>query len=157
MAINRSEALCQAPAGGKPLGRTEVTIRVPICQQPEDLISKQTTNQPNIWDVDAALERVEGDEAFLRELVEVFLAHARELLLALEHALDAGNRQEVQRVAHALKGCAAELSATAMAGAARCLEESIRQGDLSNLSEKCQSVKEESVRLERILSNWLSS
>jgi HPt (histidine-containing phosphotransfer) domain-containing protein len=53
----------------------------------------------------------DGDLAFERELIEVFLSNTEEHLEALEAALVAGNGEEVERQAHTIKGSSANAGA----------------------------------------------
>lgn len=55
-------------------------------------------------DVDAVLDRVTYDWEFLEEMVDVFAAHAPNLLQAIRDAITQGNAREVKLSAHALKG-----------------------------------------------------
>jgi HPt (histidine-containing phosphotransfer) domain-containing protein len=56
------------------------------------------------WDRKHALERVEGDELLLRELVQIFLEESPKQLAKLKHAIETENLVEVERTAHSLKG-----------------------------------------------------
>ncbi len=71
------------------------------------------------FDAAEALARVDGDEAFFRELVGLFFGRWAESLAELRAAADAGDAGRAQRAAHALKGGLAALGATAAFEAAR--------------------------------------
>jgi CheY-like chemotaxis protein/HPt (histidine-containing phosphotransfer) domain-containing protein len=59
---------------------------------------------PSPWDRSAALGRVEGDEALLRELVQIFLEESPKHLASLQRAIETANLEEIERTAHSLKG-----------------------------------------------------
>ena len=76
---------------------------------------------PFEWD--AALENVGGDEAMLRDLVEMFFAECPKLMERIrEHIADADGA-ELRRAAHTLKGSAHVFGAAEAAEAAHRLEE----------------------------------
>jgi CheY-like chemotaxis protein len=68
------------------------------------------------------LERVEGDQELLVEMVHLFRQDAPNLLAALSDALERGDMAVLERTAHSLKGAAGNLSAKAVAAAAQQLE-----------------------------------
>jgi PAS domain S-box-containing protein len=88
--------------------------------------SKTMTNEPVITSeqVDRAslLERVEGDQELLVEMVHLFQQDAPNLVAALKDALQRGDMNVLERSAHSLKGAAGNLSAKAVAAAALQLE-----------------------------------
>jgi HPt (histidine-containing phosphotransfer) domain-containing protein len=56
------------------------------------------------WDHSKALERVDGDELLLRELVQIFLEESPKQLTSLQRAIETANLEEVERTAHRFKG-----------------------------------------------------
>jgi signal transduction histidine kinase/CheY-like chemotaxis protein/HPt (histidine-containing phosphotransfer) domain-containing protein len=76
------------------------------------------------------LARVGGDEALLREVVELFLADCPLRLAAIQDALDRADAEALRAAAHALKGAAGNLSAMALVSAARTLERLGAEGRL---------------------------
>ena len=71
---------------------------------------------PLIWDRRKALERVDGDEPLLRELVQIFLKESPLQLASLQQAIETANLEEIERIAHTLNG---ELGCLGMADAAQ--------------------------------------
>ena len=65
------------------------------------MISAQSTV---FFDRDHLLLRVEGDESFLRELVEAFEISQKECLAGLRAALAGGDAAALEEHAHSLKG-----------------------------------------------------
>jgi HPt (histidine-containing phosphotransfer) domain-containing protein len=67
-------------------------------------VSPPLPDAPPIWDRSKALERVDGDETLLRELVQIFLKESPKQLASLEQAIETANLEEIERIAHTLKG-----------------------------------------------------
>ena len=94
------------------------------------------------------LERVEGDQELLTEMIHLFQADAPNLLAAMRDALERGDMAVLERSAHSLKGAASNLSAKATAAAALQLER-----DANNKNEK--SAKGSLVEVERAVKQLL--
>ncbi len=73
-------------------------------------------------DREALMKRVGGDEDLFREIVQLFLVDCPTRVAAIHAAVAGGDPEEVRTAAHALKGSAGNLSATALTAAARTLE-----------------------------------
>ena len=73
-------------------------------------------------DREALMKRVGGDEDLFREIVQLFLVDCPTRVAAIHAAVAGGDPEEVRTAAHALKGSASNLSATALTAAARTLE-----------------------------------
>jgi signal transduction histidine kinase/CheY-like chemotaxis protein len=73
-------------------------------------------------DWQGALRNLEGDEAFLHDLAEMFLAQSPALLTAVEEAVSREEGDELRRAAHSLKGSAQVVGGKATAAAALALE-----------------------------------
>jgi HPt (histidine-containing phosphotransfer) domain-containing protein len=68
----------------------------------------------DIFDRQAFLQRVDGDEELLEKLLEIFLEHAPQQLQELGQALETGDAPGLQGQAYSLKGAAASISAEAV-------------------------------------------
>lgn len=62
------------------------------------------------WDIQELLERLEGDQQFLRELLAIFREDSRAGLEKAKTAFAEGNLQELSREAHSLRGMLRNLS-----------------------------------------------
>jgi signal transduction histidine kinase/DNA-binding response OmpR family regulator len=80
------------------------------------------------YDHAAALAKLDGDEAFLGELAEVFVQDCPGWLAGIETALAAGDVAEARQRAHTLKGAAYHFAAAPTIAAARALE---KAGDVA--------------------------
>ena len=96
---------------------------------------------------DAALERVGGDEAMLRDLAEMFFAECPKLMQQIrEHIADADG-PELRRAAHTLKGSAHVFGAEEVAEAAHRLEEIGREEAFADAEEALALLEDEVARL----------
>src|SRR5262245_26555091 len=93
------------------------------------------------------LDAVGGDEGFVDELVDTFLADAPALVGAIEEAVAAAAASALVGPAHTLKGNSLTLGALELAAVARALEEEGRQGDLSAAAEHATLARTELGRL----------
>jgi GAF domain-containing protein/DNA-binding response OmpR family regulator len=96
-----------------------------------------------------------GDEGFVSELIEQFVADAPRLVAAARAGLDAGDAGEVRRAAHTLKSNAATFGAHALAGRSRELEDAAKRGALEGASEQVDAVGSElDLVLEALPAAW---
>jgi HPt (histidine-containing phosphotransfer) domain-containing protein len=89
----------------------------------------------------AALEALRelGDEAFVSDLVDTFVADAPPLLAALRGS----EVEEVRRAAHTLKSNGATFGATKFSELCRQLEEQAKAGDLTGAAELADRIDQE--------------
>jgi two-component system, sensor histidine kinase and response regulator len=76
------------------------------------------------WDLKELLERVEGDQEFLREILVTFRDDYRACLHKAHRAMAEANLPELSRAAHTLKGMLRNLSMKCAAQTASALEKS---------------------------------
>ena len=80
-------------------------------------------NAESLFDEAALLARTDNDNAFARELIELFLHSARATLAQLDDAVrDAADPVAIRKLAHSLKGSAATAAAGALVAGAADLE-----------------------------------
>ncbi len=109
---------------------------------------------PPIFDRQAALARFEGDENFLVEIAQMFLADAPELLTQMREAITQQDLSALQRVAHRLKGAVGYLHANRTAELALQLELMGRQGQTQGVTEVFQAFEQELGCLTKELSTF---
>ena len=80
--------------------------------------------------LDGLRASVEGDTAFVIELIDAFLADSALQLTAIESAVAAGDADALIRPAHTLKSASATLGATRLSATARTLETAGRAGEV---------------------------
>jgi two-component system, sensor histidine kinase and response regulator len=79
------------------------------------------------WDPSELLERVEGDEELLRELLVLYRDDSQKNLLEAQAALAEKDFQALSRAAHTLKGMLRNLDMTAASQIAARLEDAANQ------------------------------
>jgi PAS domain S-box-containing protein len=87
------------------------------------------------------LERVEGDQELLNELIQLFVDDSPNLLAAMRAALIDGNMQVLERNAHSMKGAAGNLCAAETAAAAAKLEKDAKSGDTAACAQSLASLE----------------
>jgi PAS domain S-box-containing protein len=98
----------------------------------------------------ALLERVDGDQELLAEMIRLFQEDAPRLLSTMRETLQRGDMAALEMSAHSLKGAVSNLSAKTTAAAALRLENDARNKD-------AESAKESLMELERTVSRLLPS
>ena len=93
---------------------------------PEPQVQKKTAG----WNRAIALERVEGDEALLSELVQVFLEDLPVQLDSIQEGAAAADFEAIERIAHTLKSELLYLGLSEIAEKAKSLEQQGREHDL---------------------------
>jgi HPt (histidine-containing phosphotransfer) domain-containing protein len=106
---------------------------------------------PDAFDIDAALERVEGDRDLLEEIVRIFSEQCPKTMSEIDSAIRAADLPRLERAAHSLKGSASNLCATGVTQSAAELEASARSGDLSRCREQIKALESEVEKLLREL------
>jgi two-component system, sensor histidine kinase and response regulator len=100
-----------------------------------------------VIDLDAAMERLEGDRELFEELTALFRAECPKMIDVVRHAAASGDTANLEHEAHALKGSAANLGATGVSSAAYELEKAARSGDVSRAGELVRNLEGEVSRL----------
>ena len=107
------------------------------------------------FDLNAALERVGGDQELLKEIADLFLDDAPNSLASVRAAIEANDGAALQRSAHSLKGSVANFGAEEAVDAAFRLEKMGADGKLdgamavfAELENELQTVSEGLSQLE---------
>jgi HPt (histidine-containing phosphotransfer) domain-containing protein len=98
---------------------------------PMETSSLRRSYVPSIIDKTALLERLDGDQKLLGELVQLFQEDSPQLLATIRDAVAAGDAFQLMRAAHTLKGSVGNFCAHAIFEAAFQLESIGRDGDLT--------------------------
>ena len=85
----------------------------------------------NLWDSKDFLDTVSNDLTLANQLIEQFITQTRTYLITAKEALYMKNIQSLIVIGHTLKGSSATISAKALAEAARNLEDSGKNMDLT--------------------------
>ena len=131
------------------------TVPTQVVVEPVTTVPTQVVVEPNGLvlagiDVQAFIERTEGDENLLYMLLNEFASEFDGALAEIRAAIAARDAELAHRFAHKLRGAAGNLSATQLERAAWTLEENFKAGRLEG--------QEESVEvLERTLGKVMAS
>ena len=94
-----------------------------------------------------ALSRVGGDFELLREVVGLFLEDYPQALDKIREAVSAGDKTNLERQAHSLKGSVSTFGAKDAFEAALTLERQGRSGDLTSVAENLSKLEQALVAL----------
>ena len=89
-----------------------------------------------------ALSRVGGDFELLREVVGLFLEDYPQALDKIREAVSAGDKTNLERQAHSLKGSVSTFGAKGAFEAALTLERQGRSGDLTSVTENLSKLEQ---------------
>jgi HPt (histidine-containing phosphotransfer) domain-containing protein len=96
---------------------------------------------------DELLERIDGDQAFLAELLELFRAESPEQIRAARKAVAENDAAALQEVGHALKGALGNLAAAAASTIASGLESMGKTGDMALAGTRVTELEQELTRV----------
>jgi signal transduction histidine kinase/DNA-binding response OmpR family regulator len=105
----------------------------------------------------ALLEKLDGEESLLDELIEAFLGACPEMLNSLEEAIASESAEGVMRSAHTLKGAAGNFGDHAVVEMAYRIERAGREGRLDDAVAPLHELKVQLRGLTEILSGMLRS
>jgi len=93
-----------------------------------------------VFDQEAALEMMGGDQDLLKELARMFIDNSPQTLGELNAALVAGDREVLKRSAHTLKGLFATFACSQGEAIARELEQAAESSSVT--LERCRTLAE---------------
>jgi two-component system sensor histidine kinase/response regulator len=97
--------------------------------------------------VDAFIERVDGDTELAREMAVLFIPDAMRLVSEIQAAIESGDSKGLREAAHALKGAAGNFDAARTVAGALDLERMGKAGDLSRAQEVFANLSVETTHL----------
>jgi signal transduction histidine kinase/DNA-binding response OmpR family regulator len=124
----------------KPVSSKEIedmisTIAVTETATPTLIEVQAAPSPPIAWDRAKALERVDGDEQLLQEVVQIFLEESPKQLAKLRQAVTVGDADLLERAAHSMKGELGYLAVPDACQKARVLEQMGRTRNLEQAAE----------------------
>ena len=105
-----------------------------------------------VFDREAALDRVDGEEQFLDEVVQLFLADAPCRISEIQQALSQRDCKRVAAATHSLKGATGCLGGIRASAAALRLEEFALEGDLANAAAAFAVLQQDMIELTAAIS-----
>ena len=91
--------------------------------------------------LDAALDRVDGDREFFGEMVSNFLKDSPQLMNRIRHGIAVGDLYPAGRAAHALKNWASGIGAPEVYQAAELIEQQLDSGSGAGTEYSCDSLE----------------
>jgi HPt (histidine-containing phosphotransfer) domain-containing protein len=92
-----------------------------------------------VFDYEASLKALDGDEQLLAEILGLFLDDAPRLLDEARLAIERGDAETLMRRGHTLAGSSGHFAASGVVASARRLESIGRSGDLSEAEQAVES------------------
>jgi PAS domain S-box-containing protein len=111
----------------------------PSDQKKSEFISEQK----NVFNKSGLLERLEGDEEFLNEIVQVYINDSVNNIILLKEALETEDAEKISRHGHTLKGASANICAGRMQQIACEIETAGNSGDLKLASILVDKIEKE--------------
>ncbi|MBS3757267.1 MAG: Hpt domain-containing protein [Desulfobacterales bacterium] len=105
--------------------------------------------------LDELIERVDGDEGLIREVLGIFLEDAPKVLENLRTSIKGGSPEAVANAAHTLKGSSANISANRLREKAYRLEMKAKSGDLADAFPIYAEIEAEFGELKDLLNQYL--
>ncbi len=109
------------------------------------------TQDGRIFDKKAALERVDGDEEILHEVVNLFLSDCGNLLSKIRQAVESDDFDALRRTAHTLKGAAGNIGAESVYSTAYQLENISENRNAKEADKTVSTLQEELNKLVPLL------
>lgn len=94
-----------------------------------------------LWNRDAALSRLGGNEGLLNRIVEMFLGQITQKQEALKKAATELDVDAVKFSSHAMKGVSGDVGADAIREKASSIENKAKQGDLTEIASDIEELK----------------
>lgn len=121
-----------------------------MTEQPETMLPvEQEPDLHPVFDRQALLTRLGGNEALIQKFVAIFFESADEHMTQLRQAAKTADAEQLRAKAHALKGSAGNVGAAALALAAAELETAARELQLTEQTELLARLEEQFVLFEQ--------
>ncbi|HLG18690.1 MAG TPA: ATP-binding protein [Bdellovibrionota bacterium] len=95
------------------------------------------------FDISHLKSVVGGDRALMGEIVQLFLAHSPNMVLAMEQAMEQADRETLARSAHTIKGAIGNFSKGAAYQMAIEVEDAAQKGDLAHVTPIVATLRKE--------------
>lgn len=104
-----------------------------------------------VFDLDGALERVEGDREFLRELAGIYLEEVSMLMSEVSRAIGERDLATATKLAHRIKGASSNFCAQSVCDAACQLEQIQALSSVDEIEAAHDKLRQESERLSQAI------
>ena len=121
-----------------------------MANMPETAVTEHQSTEiqckTDIWNRNAALEALDGDEDVLKSLANVLESELHERLQALNVAISTGDLEQLRRTAHACKNSAGVMRLDRLRAAAAAATEDAESGYIAEEAQKLRSAMLEAVQ-----------
>ncbi len=105
-----------------------------------------------IFDKNSLLERVDGDEEFLRNLMNLFINDFKNYYTKLDQSIHNNDLELLASTAHSLKGSSANISALSLSHISKAIEQAGKNNDLQTAAGLLIKLDEEYQKLKQVVS-----
>lgn len=145
----KEDDLCRV-IGRMAFGRSGQELLQVVTEQPEIVLpAEQEPDLYPVFDRQALLTRLGGNEALIQKFVSMFFESADEHMTQLRQAAKEGDAEQLRAKAHALKGSAGNVGACALSMAAAELETAARELQQTEQPELLSRLEEQFVLFEQ--------
>jgi PAS domain S-box-containing protein len=123
--------------------------------QPADGVSSDS-EPPQVFDQAGFFDRLMGDIELAREVLDIFVSDMPHQLGLLQQAQEAGDAETLQRIAHLIKGAAANIGADDMRQLAAEIEQACKNGRLEIIGDSAEQLETRFDTLKETLLNMKS-
>ena len=106
-----------------------------------------------VFDRDELMERLDGDEELLQDILEIYVEDAPRLIKKIKNAYSEHDIELVDREGHTLKGASANISAPAVRDTAHQIEMAGKSGNLDGVDALIRQVEKEFEEFRNILAD----
>jgi PAS domain S-box-containing protein len=103
--------------------------------------------QTPVYDRAGFLDRMMGEEEMAEKIINIFLDDIPKQIESLKQALDACDTETFQRIAHSIKGAAANVGGEALRELAAQVEKACKEGNFESISDRCALLESQFIRL----------
>jgi CheY-like chemotaxis protein len=125
----------------KPIHADDLFAIIPRAAQKRAGAARDRSGAVSVFDQARFMDRLEGDEMLITEIVGMFLEECPKLMRSVCQAVTQVDAPALERAAHKLKGSVADMAAPQAVKAAQCLEQMGRQGDLKDAEAALQTLE----------------
>ena len=128
----------------KPIHPVDLFAEIERCvglQKGQSPMTENAKESGELIDRASLLERVEGDQELLTEMIQIFKEEAPMLMTAMSEALKSGDWVVLERSTHSLKGAVSNLSSKTVANVALKLEQDAQKKDLESAKKNLGEVE----------------
>ena len=102
--------------------------------------TESTYSRSQLWNRDAAISRLGGNESLLNRIVDMFLNQIEQKQHSLKEAAAQRKVEDVRFNSHAMKGVSGDVGADAIREKASSIEELAKKGDLSDIDSEINAL-----------------